>query len=79
MIGANWRGFYASGGMSDRAYDYWVHHINAMYDSALWKGEMALNGLAPLGLFGKEFEEFVQDNVRDIAQISRSIGIKNQE
>ncbi len=27
VVGANWRGFYAPGGMSDDAYDYWVDSI----------------------------------------------------
>ena len=74
-IGANWRGFYAPGDMSDEAYDAWVGQIAALYASDEWKDIMAVNGLAPLDLQGAEFETFVSDSVAQIQSISREIGI----
>ena len=74
-IGANWRGFYAPGGMSDEAYDAWVADIAALYASDEWKEIMATNGLAPLDLQGAEFQSFVEASVAQIQQISREIGI----
>ncbi|OUD09215.1 C4-dicarboxylate ABC transporter substrate-binding protein [Marivivens niveibacter] len=74
-IGANWRGFYAPGDMSDEAYDAWVGQIAALYASDEWKDIMANNGLAPLDLQGAEFESFVSDSVAQIQSISREIGI----
>ncbi len=74
-IGANWRGFYAPGGMSDAAYKFWVNAIGTLYASDLWKKVMADNGLAPLDLQGEAFEAFVADSVASISQISREIGI----
>ncbi|KAA2316284.1 tripartite tricarboxylate transporter substrate binding protein [Pseudooceanicola sediminis] len=74
-IGANWRGFYAPGGMSDAAYDAWVSKIADLYASDHWKEIMATNGLAPLDLQGAEFEEFVATSVQQIQDISREIGI----
>ncbi|MCL7408269.1 Bug family tripartite tricarboxylate transporter substrate binding protein [Marivivens donghaensis] len=74
-IGANWRGFYAPGNMSDEAYDAWVAQIAALYASDEWKQIMADNGLAPLDLQGAEFEAFVANSVAQIEQISREIGI----
>ncbi|MCA0044899.1 Bug family tripartite tricarboxylate transporter substrate binding protein [Celeribacter litoreus] len=74
-IGANWRGFYAPGDMSDEAYDAWVSKIADLYASDEWKEIMANNGLAPLDLQGAEFEAFVADSVAQIQQISRDIGI----
>ena len=74
-IGANWRGFYAPGGMSDAAYDGWVAKIGALYASDEWKGIMEANGLAPLDLQGDEFQQFVADSVAQIEGISREIGI----
>lgn len=74
-IGANWRGFYAPGGMSDEAYDGWVEKIAALYASDEWKEVMATNGLAPLDLQGAAFQEFVADSVAQIETISREIGI----
>ncbi|NDV49611.1 MULTISPECIES: tripartite tricarboxylate transporter substrate binding protein [unclassified Salipiger] len=74
-IGANWRGFYAPGGMSDAAYDAWVKKIGKLYASDEWKEIMANNGLAPLDLQGADFEQFVQNSVSEIQDISREIGI----
>ena len=74
-IGANWRGFYAPGDMSDAAYDFWVQSIADLYASAEWQAVMAETGLAPLSLQGDAFQQFVADSVAQIQQISRDIGI----
>ena len=74
-IGANWRGFYAPGGMSDEAYNTWVSKISDLYASDQWKQVMAANGLAPLALQGEDFQAFVAKSVAQIQQISRDIGI----
>ncbi len=75
VIGANWRGFYGPGGMTDEAYDYWVNDIKSMYESDEWKQVMADNGLAPLALFGDDFTSFVDQSVADITELSKAIGI----
>ncbi len=77
VVGANWRGFYAPGGMSDDAYDYWVESIGTLYGTPEWKEVMAQNGLAPLDLQGAEFEAFVSDSVDNITEISKEIGLIN--
>jgi len=74
-IGANWRGFYAPGHMSDDAYNAWVGMIAELYASDEWKGVMAANGLAPLDLQGEEFQKFVANSVDQIQKISKEIGI----
>ena len=74
-VGANWRGFYAPGGMSEDAHTFWVDTIGKAYDSEEWKGIMAANGLAPLNLRGEEFQKFVAENVQEIQDLSREIGI----
>ncbi len=74
-IGANWRGFYGPGGMSDEAYSYWVDQIDTLYDSAEWQAIMETNGLAPLDLQGEEFQQFVAESVQSIQDLSREIGI----
>ncbi|PVB59600.1 tripartite tricarboxylate transporter substrate-binding protein [Labrenzia sp. 011] len=74
-IGANWRGFYAPGHMSDDAYNAWVGMIADLYASDEWKGVMAANGMAPLDLQGEEFEKFVANSVAQIQKISKEIGI----
>jgi len=75
VIGANWRGFYAPGGMSDAAYNYWVDAIGTVYDSDEWKAIMAASGLAPLNLRGDEFEAFVAESVASITELSKEIGL----
>ncbi|WBU54647.1 tripartite tricarboxylate transporter substrate binding protein [Paracoccus sp. SCSIO 75233] len=74
-IGANWRGFYAPGGMSDAAYDDWVSKIGELYASDEWKAVMEANSIAPLDLQGEAFETFVADSVAQIQAISQDIGI----
>ena len=74
-IGANWRGFYAPGEMSDAAYEYWVTQLDTLYDSDEWQAIMKANGLAPLNLHGEEFETFVAESVQSIQDLSREIGI----
>jgi putative tricarboxylic transport membrane protein len=76
-IGANWRGFYGPGGMSDDAYNYWVDAINKVYQSDEWKQTMEANGLMPFGLKGDELREFVAQQISDIETLSREIGIIN--
>lgn len=75
VVGANWRGFYAPGQMSDDAYNFWVKSIGTVYDSKEWKDIMAKNGIAPLGLRGAEFQKFVKESVDEIQGLSREIGI----
>ncbi len=75
VVGANWRGFFAPGNISDDAYDYWVKTIGSVYDSPEWKQVMESNGLAPLDLRGAEFQSFVKESVDSIADLSKQIGI----
>jgi len=74
-IGANWRGFYVPGGMSDEAYNFWAGSVAKMYKTNEWKATMAQNGLAPLDLTGDAFQSFVSDSVQSIQTISKEIGI----
>jgi putative tricarboxylic transport membrane protein len=74
-VGANWRGFYAPGGMSDDAYNYWVGQIAKVYASDEWKAVMSQSGLAPLDLQGSAFQDFVAGNVAEIQALSKEIGL----
>ncbi|AQZ50904.1 Bug family tripartite tricarboxylate transporter substrate binding protein [Martelella mediterranea] len=74
-IGANWRGFYGPGKMSDAAYNYWVDAVGTLYGSDEWKAVMERNGLAPLDLQGEEFQQFVAESVQNITDLSKQIGI----
>lgn len=74
-VGANWRGFYAPGKMSDDAYNFWVKSIGTVYDSKEWKSVMTNQGMEPLNLRGTDFQKFVKDSVDEIQTLSREIGI----
>lgn len=75
VVGANWRGFYAPGKMSEDAYNYWVKSVGTVYESKEWKDVMASNGMAPLNLRGAAFQKFVKDSVDEIHELSLEIGI----
>ncbi len=74
-VGANWRGFYAPGGMSDDAYQFWADAVKTVYDSDEWKAVMTQNGLMPLDLSGAAFEEFVAGEIAKTEELSREIGL----
>ena len=75
VIGANWRGFYVPGEMSDDAYDFWVAAVGKVYASDQWKAVMAQSGLSPLDLRGEEFTAFVAEQVASTEALSREIGL----
>lgn len=78
VTGANWRGFYAPGEMSDAAYDYWTTTLGEMYQTEAWQAVMEQNGLAQLDMQGEEFQQFVSDSVSEIQSISQEIGLIQQ-
>lgn len=74
-LGANWRGFYGPGKMSDDAYAFWSQALQDLYASDAWKKVMAENGLMPFGLSGPDLTEFVDKQVAEIQTLSREIGL----
>jgi putative tricarboxylic transport membrane protein len=74
-VGANWRGFYVPGGMSDDAYNFWVDAVAKVYASDEWKKIMAANGLMPLDSSGAAFEKFVAGQVQATTDLSKEIGL----
>ncbi len=74
-IGANWRGFYAPGQMSDDAYNFWSQAVQDLYASDEWQKVMVDNGLMPFGLSGAELTDFVNKQVAEIQALSKDIGL----
>jgi putative tricarboxylic transport membrane protein len=74
-VGANWRGFYVPGGVSDEAYAFWSDAIKSVYESEEWKDIMAQSGIMPLSGWGEEFRGFVAEQIADAEALSREIGI----
>lgn len=74
-LGPNWRGFYMPKDADKEAQKYWVNAIDTLYNSQEWKDVMAKNGLIPFHPKADEFEAFVTQQVADIEQLSREIGL----
>ncbi|HET6522433.1 MAG TPA: tripartite tricarboxylate transporter substrate-binding protein [Geminicoccaceae bacterium] len=75
VTGYNWRGFYVGGGVPDEAYDYWVDALQRLYESEEWQTLAVEHGLTPIWRGGEEFESFVRDQVAQMRQISKDIGV----
>ena len=75
VVGANWRGFYVPGKMSDDAYAFWTKQLTAVNGSAEWKALAAKNGMELMNVTGPKFEAFVKANIEEIRDLSKEIGI----
>ncbi len=75
VVGANWRGFYVPGGVSDEAFTFWQDTMQALYKSDEWKAAMVSNGLAPFWMGGSEFNDFVNKQIKDLRDLSKEIGL----
>ncbi|KEF31389.1 Tricarboxylate transport protein TctC [Marinobacter nitratireducens] len=74
-VGPNWRGFYMPKGADQEAKEYWVDAVETLYASDEWRKVMLSNGLIPFHPPADEFEAFVRNQVKDIEQLSREIGL----
>ena len=74
-VGANWRGFYVPGNMSDDAYAFWADAVTKVNNSDEWKKIMSDSGLIPLDLSGDAFRAFVADQVAKTEALSKEIGL----
>ena len=75
MIAMNWRGIYVPKGISDEDFAKWSDTLQKVAASEQWKKVVADNGLSPYVLIGDEFEAFVNDNIAEVVEISKEIGI----
>jgi putative tricarboxylic transport membrane protein len=74
-IGPNWRGFYMPADISEEAKTYWTDAMDTIYESEEWQSVMTQNGLMPFHMTAGEFEEFVLNQINDIEQLSKDIGL----
>ena len=75
VIAPNWRGFYGPPNMSEEAYDFWVDATQQVANSEEWASLREENGLAPFESFGAEFETFAKEQIAEMEEISRDLGI----
>lgn len=75
VTGYNWRGFYTGGQVGDEDYARWIETLKALYDSAEWQETARASGLEPVWRGGEEFAAYVAEQERQMAEISRQIGV----
>ncbi|MFG6667710.1 Bug family tripartite tricarboxylate transporter substrate binding protein [Halomonas sp. HNIBRBA4712] len=74
-VGPNWRGFYMPADISDDAKTYWTDAMDTIYESEEWQNVMAQNGLMPFHMTADEFDAFVMNQISEIEQLSKDIGL----
>jgi putative tricarboxylic transport membrane protein len=62
-------------GTSDDAYNYWLDALKKMEQSPEWAKMRKQNGLAPFYKGGKDFEKFVDEQIKEIRELSKGLGL----
>ncbi len=75
VIGANWRGLYMPGGASDEAKEFWKNAIMKMTESEAFQKDLEAKAIEPFNNFGADMDKFVQNDIKNITQLSKEIGI----
>ncbi|MCP4384468.1 MAG: tripartite tricarboxylate transporter substrate binding protein [Hyphomicrobiales bacterium] len=75
VVAVNWRGLYIPKDVSDETFDMWAERLQKVADSDEWKETMMANGLAPFTKVGDDFQNYVNDVVGEVRQLSKDIGV----
>ena len=75
VVAVNWRGLYVPKGISDEAYNTWVERLRKVAQSDEWHEAMVSHGLAPFTKLGPDFETYLDGVIKEVAQLSRDIGV----
>ena len=75
VIGANWRGLYMPKGSSAEAQEFWKNAIEKMTESEAFQKDLEAKAIEPFNNFGADMDKFVKQSIKDIADLSREIGI----
>lgn len=73
--GINWRGFYLPPEVSDEDIVWWEDTLHKAYESEEWKSVMQKNGLIPFDRQGQAFDDYVHQQIADIEEISKEVGL----
>lgn len=73
--GANWRGLYMPVGASDEAKAFWSESIKKMTESEEFQKTLDDAAMETFNNFGADMQAFVDQNIADITETSKSIGI----
>ncbi len=74
-IGANWRGLYMPNNASAEAKAFWMNAIQKMTESEAFQKDLEAKAIEPFNNFGADADKFVKESVKEIADLSREIGI----
>lgn len=75
VVGANWRGLYMPAGASAEAKEFWKNAIMKMVESEAFQKDLEAKAIEPFNNFGADMEKFVKASIKDVAELSREIGI----
>lgn len=75
VVAVNWRGLYVPKDVSDETFNMWAERLQKVADSDEWKETMEANGLAPFTSVGDDFQNYVNDVVAQVRQLSKDIGV----
>lgn len=75
VVGANWRGLYMPKGASAEAKEFWKNAIQKMTESEVFQKDLEAKAIEPFNNFGADMDKFVMESIKDIADLSREIGI----
>lgn len=75
VVGANWRGLYMPKGSSAEAQEFWKNAIQKMTESEAFQKDLEAKAIEPFNNFGADMDNFVKQSIKDIADLSREIGI----
>ena len=75
VIGANWRGLYMPKGASAEAKEFWTNSIKRITESEAFQKDLEAKAIEPFNNFGADMDKFAKESIKDIADLSREIGI----
>ena len=71
----NWRGLLAPGGISDTDRDALISLVEQLHESEAWTEERETRGWTDALQTGDEFSAFIDQNIAEVAQTLRTIGL----
>lgn len=75
LVLTNWRGLLAPGGISDADRDALIALVEQLHGSEAWTEERETRGWTDAFLTGDDFGAFVDENIAEVAQTLRTIGL----
>ncbi len=62
-------------GASDESKEFWKNAIQKMTETEVFQKDLEAKAIEPFNNFGADMDKFVMGSIKDIADLSREIGI----